>query len=75
MDDHHSGRALAAGLLIGALIGAGLALLFAPQSGQETRRLIRRKAKHLADDAEERVGDLKARVRKARRRAEEALSG
>jgi gas vesicle protein len=67
-------KTFTAGLLIGALLGAGVALLFAPQSGEETRRLIRRKAKHLADEARDRYEDVRHRVRAARRRAEEALS-
>lgn len=29
-----------AGLLLGAVVGAGLALLFAPRSGADTQRLI-----------------------------------
>jgi gas vesicle protein len=75
MDDDRSGaRTFTAGLLIGALVGAGVALLFAPQSGAETRRLIRRKAKRLAADAQDRFEDVKDRVRSARRRAEEALT-
>ena len=72
--EHGGARTFAAGLVIGALIGAGVALLFAPQSGEDTRRLIRRKAKRLATDARDRFEDVKDRVRAARSRAEEALS-
>jgi len=36
---------------IGGLVGAGVALLLAPQSGKETRQKI----KELADDAKEKV--------------------
>ena len=73
-DDSGSGRPFAAGLLIGALIGAGVALLFAPQSGEDTRRIIRRRAKRIAAGATDRFDDVKDRIRKARRRAEEALT-
>lgn len=45
----------AAGLFVGGLIGATTALLFAPQSGQRTRRKIRHKAEDLSDRAEESV--------------------
>jgi gas vesicle protein len=72
--DHGSTRPFAAGLILGALIGAGVALLFAPQSGEETRRLLRRKARKVADAAEDRFDDIKDRVKAARRRAEEALT-
>lgn len=72
--DHGSTRPFAAGLILGALIGAGVALLFAPQSGEETRRLLRRRARKVADAAEERFDDIKDRVKAARRRAEEVLS-
>jgi gas vesicle protein len=60
-------RPFLSGLLLGTLIGAGLALLFAPQSGADTRRLIRRKARRLAAEAQDRYDDLKDRVRRARR--------
>jgi gas vesicle protein len=71
---HGGAKTFTAGLLIGALIGAGVALLFAPQSGEATRRLIRRKAKRISDDAHDRYEDVRHRVRAARRHAEEALS-
>ena len=72
--EYGGARTFAAGLMIGSLIGAGVALLFAPQSGEDTRRLIRRKAKRLATDVRVRYDDVKDRVRAARRRAEESLS-
>lgn len=41
------------GFLLGALVGAGVALLFAPQSGAEIRRLLR----DYAVRAKEELGD------------------
>jgi gas vesicle protein len=41
--------------ILGALVGAGLALLFAPQSGEETQEEIKSKAVKLKDVARERV--------------------
>jgi gas vesicle protein len=40
---------------VGALIGAGIALLYAPQSGKETRKLIGKKAQLLKDKAQDTV--------------------
>ena len=45
-------------LLAGGAIGAGLALLFAPQSGKKTRKDVRRYAKKVRSRAEEMAGDL-----------------
>jgi len=51
--------------LLGVAVGAGLALLYAPQSGAETRqdlrrgaRRMRRKARDLAAEAREAAGDV-----------------
>lgn len=44
--------------LFGALLGAGLGLLFAPQSGERTRRDISRRAMKLRREAEERFDDV-----------------
>ena len=74
MSEERDGRTFAVGLLIGALVGAGVALLVAPHSGEETRRLIRRKAKRIASEARDKFDDVKERVRAARRKAEEAIS-
>lgn len=45
--------ALAAGIVIGAVIGAGAALLLAPQSGRETRKSMSRAARRGRDRAAE----------------------
>ncbi|MBN1566405.1 MAG: YtxH domain-containing protein [Acidobacteria bacterium] len=45
-------RNTASALIAGALLGAGIALLFAPQSGQKTRRDIRQFAEKAGDKAE-----------------------
>ena len=49
-------------LLLGALIGAGLALLYAPQSGEETRRGIKRRLRKVRAMAEEKVDELGQRL-------------
>ena len=40
---------------VGALIGAGVALLYAPQSGKETRKLLAKKSKLLKEKAQDTV--------------------
>ena len=69
--DEHGVRTFVAGMALGALVGAGLALLFAPQSGEETRRLVSRRAKLLAREARDRYDDVKEKVRRARREGHE----
>ena len=61
-------RTFAAGLLIGALVGAGIALLVAPSSGEETRRLIARRARRLAADARDRYEEARHELCQARER-------
>ncbi len=46
-------------LMIGAAVGAGIALLYAPKTGRETRKLIRRKA----EDAAETIADTSEQIR------------
>lgn len=53
-----------AGLVIGGLVGAALALLLAPQSGEETRAQIRDKSLEFKDRAEEGVLEARQRAEK-----------
>lgn len=48
--------------LAGAAVGAVFALLFAPQSGDETRAAIRARAQRLRETAEDRLDDLQEAV-------------
>lgn len=76
VDWEHVGL-VGAGLLVGALVGVGAALLLAPQSGVETRAAIRRRAVgvgHRATDAwDDFANDLVAMTRRGRRRARRAM--
>ena len=45
-------------LAVGAIAGAGIALLFAPQSGKETRRDVRRLGKKALDKTQSIRADL-----------------
>ena len=50
MSDHHSegrGGSVAAAFLVGAILGAGVALLFAPATGADTRRKLGNTANRL----------------------------
>ncbi len=60
------------GLICGAAIGAGVALLLAPESGKRTRKRITRAADDLKDDASERWDHIADDVRD---RVDEALDG
>ena len=46
------------GLLTGAVIGGVVALLFAPQSGKETRQLIKDKATGVMDAFKDKTGEV-----------------
>ncbi len=63
------------GFIVGGLTGAVVALLFAPQSGEETRALIKDKSIELRDrasqTAEEALARAEAAAAEARARAEE----
>lgn len=63
MEDREN-KVAAAALLIfaGGVIGAGLALLFAPQSGNRTRKGIVRYSKKVRNRADEAVEDLASNV-------------
>ena len=48
--------------IIGLALGAGVALLLAPQSGEETRRELARRARRAQDAAQELVEDMSGTV-------------
>ena len=63
---------------IGASVGAGLALLYAPQSGAATRKKIKRSAEDASDYLEDTAGYLKEQAerisKEAQKLAEKAQS-
>jgi gas vesicle protein len=63
--------------LLGLALGAGMALLFAPRSGQETRRELNRRAHRVKDAAHGMAEDLtysvKDRFHEARQQVEERI--
>lgn len=60
--------------LLGSLAGAGLALLFAPQSGRDTRHAVGRRVRSGVDAAKSLGDRVTTRGRELRARAERSLS-
>ena len=69
----------ATGTLLGAVVGAGTALLFAPQTGEETRRDIARQGRRLgsrtADAWDDLRDELQWAARRGRRKVARSLRG
>jgi hypothetical protein len=59
---------LGAGIAIGAVLGAGIALLYAPQSGLQTRAAIRRRGHTMAARGRDAWDELAEELRKTARR-------
>lgn len=71
--DHASGVVgFIGGLLLGAVIGAGIALLVAPERGAVTRRRLRQRVEDLREEARDQLDDLRdeagEKLRRGRRR-------
>ncbi len=62
------------GAVAGALVGAGVALLLAPQSGVETRQEIASRARRLRSQADDSWDDLRDELRRLRRRSRRAAT-
>ena len=58
------GGPFVAGMVVGAVIGAGLAVLLAPQSGAETRDVLRAKSREASNVARDATVDAVDGVRK-----------
>ncbi len=65
---------LSLGVIAGALVGAGVALLLAPQSGEETRERIADRARRLGSRADASWDDLRDELRRLRRRSRRAAT-
>ena len=85
MSDRDEFGAFLIGFVVGGLTGAVAALLFAPQSGEETRAVIKEKSIELRDKAAEQAelvaskaqkfaGDAKVRGKEAYENVKKAVS-
>ena len=77
MDDYDSrvnylGTFLA-GLVLGGLVGAAVAMLMAPASGEETRRQIKEKGVELRTQAEQQIEDARKRAEELQERSRVVL--
>ena len=61
-DENNQGATVLISFLIGGIVGAGLALLFAPQPGKKTRRQIADLAEDVADSASGYAKKLKEKI-------------
>jgi gas vesicle protein len=64
-EDGNDFGAFLTGLIVGGLVGAATALLLAPQSGEETRTIIKEKSIELKDRAMETAEDARVQAEKA----------
>src|SRR4051812_897214 len=66
-----------AGMVLGALVGAGVALLMAPERGAVTRRRLKKFVSRMGKDAKDKVedwrDDVKAELSRRRRQIREQI--
>lgn len=72
-DDHRPTFVFAAGILVGMAVGAGVALMFAPQPGSETRRALGRSSRRAAQRGHDVWDDLRDELSRAVRRRRRAF--
>ena len=64
MADSDSMASFGIGLLLGAAVGTAIGMLYAPQSGAETRALLKEKAAETKTKAEEILEEARERAKK-----------
>jgi gas vesicle protein len=68
-----SGGVVALTFLAGAVIGAGAALLLAPQTGTQTRSMLRDYASKAEEEVRERMGVVREKMTEAKTTLESAI--
>lgn len=60
MNDYSNSRGFDSmlGFVMGVVVGAGIALLFAPATGTETRRRVGETASRLGNQAKDKIGEV-----------------
>ena len=66
------GPGFVTGLLFGALIGAGVAMILAPQTGEDTRDFLRAKGREASGRVRDVAGDTNDLLERGRKIVEEA---
>lgn len=78
MDDNRTAKGLLLGFITGGIVGAAIALLYAPKSGRELRNDIRVKKDELLDDTSEYLQIAKTKatdlINEGKRKSEELIS-
>ena len=73
-EESRSGASGLSGFMLGAIVGAGVALLFAPATGTDTRRRLGDTAKRLGSAARDRIQEGKDRLQEGKERIQEGAS-
>jgi len=74
-DVSRSGPAGMSGFMLGAIVGAGVALLFAPAAGGDTRRRLGETAKRLGSAAKDKIQEGKSQAREYFEAGKQGLEG
>jgi gas vesicle protein len=69
------GMSAMTGFVMGAVLGAGLALLLAPATGTDTRRKLGEVARNVRDKASDRFGTMREGMENLKNDAKSAIEG
>ena len=63
MTEHEHSNSFVIGLLLGAAVGIGVAFLYAPQPGKETRAMVRERAAKVKETAKDIIGEAEEKAK------------